>query len=384
MTSIQMKRCLFCAKTLDDGAVVCPHCQRPRKAQAPLPGVHTPAAPTSTFQPRTIGAADPGRWKLTLAFAGLTLVAGVAWSLFTGGSAKKEAAPKSDRQTKRLATWTFGPEPSPTPWPRGIDDAPHYVRIPAGSFLMGCVPTDEECQSTETPRHPVKVREFWLSAASITTSEFDRFVDATGLKILPAYQHKRLPGEGYPILQASWEDARAYCAWAGGRLPTEAEWEYAARGGVEGERFPWGDDISHALLNYDGAGGRDMWYGESPVGSFPPNEFGIFDAVGNAAHWVEDAWHDSYEGAPDDGSARKAEPPEPAPPPAPMIVSADPFVRSPNAAYYEREKKRLMRVYRGGHYYRKEAAQRLSVRGGRSPDDRDSSVGIRCARDHSP
>jgi formylglycine-generating enzyme required for sulfatase activity len=140
----------------------------------------------------------------------------------------------------------------------------------------------------------------------VTFEEYDRFAGATG---------RQLPGdEGWgrrgrlPVIKVSWNDARDYAEWLSQqtakryRLPREAEWEYAARAGTK-TVYWWGNEIKSGMANY--LGGDTRW-GEkqtSPVGSFQPNPFGLYDTAGNACEWVEDCWHENYKGAPTDGSA---------------------------------------------------------------------------------
>ena len=178
------------------------------------------------------------------------------------------------------------------------------VTIPAGRFRMGCV-SGRDCFDEEQPVHEVSVGSFALSKYEVTFEEYDRFTEATG--------RARAGDEGWgrgtrPVINVSWNDARAYVAWLSAetgepyRLPTEAEWEYAARAGTE-TAYSWGNGIGDNRANCDGCDSR--WDDEqtAPTGSFGANAWGLHDMHGNVWEWVEDCWHENYARAPSDGTA---------------------------------------------------------------------------------
>ncbi len=179
-----------------------------------------------------------------------------------------------------------------------------YVYLPPGQFNMGCVPGDEGCSADERPRHSVSIGSpFWIGRTEVTVSAYQQYVAATGASMpeAPAFNPSWQFGD-HPIVNITWHDAAAYCLWAGGRLPGEAEWEYAARGGRDGQKYPWGESCSHDNANYRGSAGADRWAHTAPVGGFAGNGFGLHDMAGNVWEWVGDEWHDNYDGAPADGA----------------------------------------------------------------------------------
>ncbi len=231
------------------------------------------------------------------------------------------------------------------------------IWIPAGEFVMGT--DDSRSFPNERPSHKVKVNGFWMDKYDVTNAEFRKFVEATGYvttaekpvdwdelkKQLPEdtpkpadsllqpgslvfappsvpvdlndmsnwwiwtpganWKHPQGPNssidgkDNYPVTQVSWDDAAAYAKWAGKRLPTEAEWEYAARGGMENTRYYWGDDFKKngkfMANTFDGQfpyhnTGEDGFEGVAPVGSFPANGYGLYDMAGNVWQWTSD-WY---------------------------------------------------------------------------------------------
>ena len=187
---------------------------------------------------------------------------------------------------------------------RDCPTCPELVVIPAGRFRMGCV-SGRDCQEDERPVHEVQVSSFALGVYEVTFEEYERFARATGRD----RPNDRGWGRGgRPVINVSWEDATAYAAWLSRetgeayRLPSESEWEYAARAGST-TRYSWGQDIGRNRANCRGCGGR--WDGDetAPAGSFAANGWGVHDMHGNVWEWVEDCWHENYARAPRDGSA---------------------------------------------------------------------------------
>ncbi len=176
-----------------------------------------------------------------------------------------------------------------------IDGAAMHL-IPAGAFEMG----DHlgEGQSDERPVHTVALDTFYMDETEVTNARYRAFTDATGHRAPFHWENERDLGSlvkpQFPVIYVSWHDAMAYAQWAGKRLPTEAEWEYAARGGRVGQRYPWGNEISHAQANYSGKGERDRWNWPAPVKRFPPNGFGLYDMAGNVWEWCMDEYEKDF------------------------------------------------------------------------------------------
>lgn len=251
-----------------------------------------------------------------------------------------------------------GPDPEPgTIYRDRLADGaegPEMVVIPAGEFWMGSDKSrDPQAFDVELPRHRVSIaRRFALARYPVTFAEYDRFAEAMSRGLPDDVDWGR---EKRPAINVSWEDAVVYCAWLSEqtgrryRLPTEAEWEYAARAGTE-SHYWWGEEAGKNNANCDGCGSE--WDGKqtAPVGAFRPNPWGLHDMLGNVREWVRDCWHESYEGAPADGSAWEA---------------GD----CPR------------RVVRGGSWYTKPENLRSATRDRNGPDYRTNTIGFRLAQD---
>jgi sulfatase modifying factor 1 len=299
----------------------------------------------------------------------------------------------------------------PTPAPPAEGDTAAMRLISASEFTMGS--DDEHAMPNERPARRVKIDAFWIDEHPVTNAEFARFVAATGYvttaertpdweeikKQLPpgtpkpdasvlvagaavfapppgpvplddvsrwwqwtpgaSWRHPEGPGSNiddraaHPVVQVSWDDASAYAAWAGKQLPTEAEWEFAARGGLEGKRFNWGDEArpsGQVMANtFQGdfpyrQTSEDHFSGTSPVGSFPANGYGLHDMAGNVWQWTADPYRAAMAGP---------EPPLP------------------------------LRVIKGGSFLCHESyceSFRPSARRGAPPDTGSSHVGFRLVR----
>lgn len=174
---------------------------------------------------------------------------------------------------------------------------PEMISISAGEFRMGC----DTGAANERPTHPVFVDEFAIGRFAVTNRLYRLFVEDTGQEPPPGWNDPRLDHPDQPVTSVSWFDATAYCGWLSektGRLyhlPTEAEWERAARGGREGNLFTWGDEPPEHRPNYS-----ELWLnGPERVGQRPPNGFGLYDISENVHEWCVD-WYDEryYLGSP--------------------------------------------------------------------------------------
>ena len=185
----------------------------------------------------------------------------------------------------------------------GKDGAP-MVLIPGGPFPMGVPPGDRDGGRDEYPRHEVTLDSFYIDKFEVTNGRYIEFVRATSHRTPQhpqdasrnLWQKNMMPASvaDRPVINVDWYDAEAYCKWAGKRLPTEAEWEKAARGGDD-RRFPWGNvEPTAKHLNYN-----QRWIGEKtlmPVGSYElgKSPYGVYDMAGNVWEWVNDWYDDRY------------------------------------------------------------------------------------------
>ena len=222
------------------------------------------------------------------------------------------------------------------------------IHIPGGQFMMGSPESEKGRDSEKGPLHEVRLKAFYLGRYPVTNEEYGRFLSENPDEPEPEYwADRKFNKPRQPVVGVGWQDAKRYTAWAGLRLPSEAEWEYACRANTR-TRFYTGDKEK----DLDRAG----WYGDNsqdqlhPVGEKEPNNFDLYDMHGNVWEWTEDDWHGSYDSAPDDGRA---------------------WVNKPRGVY---------RVIRGGSWGRDARGCRSAVHRVDSPGDRICLVGFRLAR----
>jgi formylglycine-generating enzyme required for sulfatase activity/serine/threonine protein kinase len=227
-------------------------------------------------------------------------------------------------------------------------DGLEYAWVPPGKYRMGCTPGDGNCDPAKLPYQDVEIgRGFWMGRTEVPVSAYKRFAAATGREMpkAPSFD-KGWEKDALPVVNVPWETAGAYCAWAGGRLPTEGEWEWATRGGHADWYFPWGteepvcEEGAPNGARFDD-GGRCRDEGPAKVGAYAPNGYGLFDMAGNVWEWNQDVWKDETGG---EGGQR--------------------------------------RVLRGGSWVNKPAFLRASIRSRwfEGQEGRDF-IGLRCVRD---
>ncbi|MCH8289603.1 formylglycine-generating enzyme family protein [Candidatus Poribacteria bacterium] len=200
---------------------------------------------------------------------------------------------------------SFGAEALPQTIISPIDGVPMAL-IPASEFLRGTTQAqldgilridpslESESLEDEQPARWIYLDDYYIDKYEVTVRRYRKFIGATGYPE-PDWVSIRYfsPTDNHPVTYVSWEDAVAYAEWAGKSLVTEAQWEKAARGGLEGKLYPWGDELTREDANYLGVEGRDKWdLTTSPVGSFPPNGYDIYDMAGNVLEWILD-WYDA-------------------------------------------------------------------------------------------
>jgi len=290
--------------------------------------------------------------------------------------------------------------------PRAADRRGATAAVDAGAFLMGTDDPRGYAQDGEGPAHEVELAPFLLEVHTVTNERFRDFVQATGHRttaeklgtsfvfggLLPDdfpptravaatpwwrevegadWRHPEGPHSDlndraeHPVVHVGWADAVAFCTWAGGRLPSEAEWERAARGTGVGHHYPWGDDREpggrHLMNVFQGHfpahdTGEDGWVGTCPVGSYPPNDLGLFEMTGNIWEWCADWFDPTY----------YAHSPRGAPPGPPQGTA---------------------RVMRGGSYLCHDTycwRYRVDSRSSNTPDSTTGNLGFRVAHDVDP
>ena len=248
-------------------------------------------------------------------------------------------------------------------------DGSVMVYVPAGEFIMGssdadidailaeCSDCEREWFDDEYPQHTIYLSAFWMDQTEVTNEQYAGCVAAGACPASRYADDGEFNGADQPVVGVSWHDAKAYCEWTGKQLPTEAQWEKAARG-TDGRKYPWGDTFDGSKLNFCDVNCEFDWKDNdandgypytAPVGSYPAgaSPYGALDMAGNVWEWCTD-WYDAnyYTNSP----------------------GRDP--QGPDSGNY--------RVVRGGSWYFDERRVRAADRPRGAPDDRDYNLGFRC------
>ena len=239
--------------------------------------------------------------------------------------------------------------------------------IPAGEFVMGC--NDAEGSQNEKPAHTVFVDAFYMDKSPVTNAQYKAFVDANprwrkgnvreeygAANYLQHWSGNNCPtGKGnHPVVYVSWYAATAYAKWVGKRLPTEAEWEKAARGGLAGKKFPWGNAINPSKANYNKNVGDT-----TRIGRYPANDYGLYDMAGNVWEWCLDEYDPDFYA----GSRRN-----------------NPISGSSTVEKVRSELLKSTRVLRGGSWSTSAYNLRVTSRGGVTPSGSRPAYGFRCVK----
>jgi formylglycine-generating enzyme required for sulfatase activity len=305
---------------------------------SPTPESLVTIPPTQIVVP--LAAAKPPKFRTApesaskmrfVAVAGIALIVIVAgvWYFWHHGTKKGDVS------------WSAKPGESKGEVRINPNDGLKYVWIPPGGFQMGCSPGDSECDADEKPAHQVTITKgFWMGQTEVTVAAYRRFVESTGAQMPPAPDFNAgWDNQDMPIVNVSWDDATAFCGWAGGRLPTEAEWEYAARAGSTEARYGPIDEVA--------------WYSTNSgqktheVAQKRPNAWNLYDTLGNVWEWVKDWYGENY---------------------YPASPERDP--RGPDSG--------KLRVLRGGSWFDNPRLVRVSFRLRFYPGHGDNYRGFRC------
>ncbi len=258
----------------------------PQSATTNVPATQRTGKQVLSFETQLAAPPPPARQAKaamiigTVSF-GLILLAGLGWWML-----RSDSSPSST--TRLEVTTAVTPEQLATPLPPAPSPAEPVppegmVYIPGGEFRLGRNEGDEY----ERPAHLVTVKPFFIDRTEVTNEQYQKFIDGTGYPAPPSWPGRHFPAgqEQFPVTDVTWEDAMAYAEWAGKRLPTEEEWEFAARG-TDGRIYPWGNSPQSGLANIADSKGQKRSF--APVGQYPQgaSPFGVFDLSGNVWEWT--------------------------------------------------------------------------------------------------